>query len=614
MAKAKTIKTTDSPFQMLSIELLSPSPTNPRKRFHEVSISELAESIKEQGILEPLIVRQITVKNKPGQYEIVCGERRYRAANHAGLSTIPALVRELTDEQVLDIQIHENLHREDIHPMDEATGYQALMNHLKCDINEVALRVGKLPSYVASRLKLNQLIPEAQQDLENGHLMLSHALEIAKFGQDSQADILHKAYKQRHVKWDEKLRENIYEPDKTALKPLVEFQDWILENIRFRLNKAPFDTKSTNLRPDGLACGNCPNRSGANALLFDNNEFSKTDSCLDPACWGKKAIVSVNNKLAQLAEKQSLEVKDLPVVISDSWHSEQTSDGIVLGKDDFKEIHLAAKGDPVTGHWASTNTCESMVTTIDVSEPRYGKTMLICSDRENCRIHFPHKPSSSVTKPVDQEAIAEAEREKRAQRKEELFDVKVGEAVRKMVLRLAAEQFADTLNITGGGANFTLELLLAFWLRSGMEDSDFRYTFNQVIKPTMESVLDSDELSKLSRYIGLAETALDSKAGEVLGKLSQRKQHILLFLFVHGMKGAMYYDHWKSQKEILAMAETYSIDYRELDAIARLDVVSDTKSMKKHEDLFKVYLDSVRAGDKEARSPRVYSESWEPKN
>ena len=108
-------------YKMIAFEDLQTSPTNPRRRIDEQTIAQLAESIRTQGVLEPLIVR---IKGK--KYEIVCGERRYRAAKVASLTELPCLVRELSDEQVLDIQIHENLHREDIHPMDEAYGYQFL--------------------------------------------------------------------------------------------------------------------------------------------------------------------------------------------------------------------------------------------------------------------------------------------------------------------------------------------------------------------------------------------------------------------------------------------------------------------------------------------------------
>src|ERR1041385_1220955 len=130
-------------YRLIAWKELKTSPTNPRRRINEESLASLAASIAAQGILENLIVR----KNGTG-YEIVCGERRYRAAKIAKLVELPCLVRKLSDEQVLDIQIHENLHREDVHPMDEAYGYQFLQERLGCDVRELALRVGETEGYV----------------------------------------------------------------------------------------------------------------------------------------------------------------------------------------------------------------------------------------------------------------------------------------------------------------------------------------------------------------------------------------------------------------------------------------------------------------------------------
>lgn len=150
-------------YKLIPHKDLQISPTNPRRRINERTIQSLADSIRAQGVLEPLIVRDIG-----GKYEIVCGERRYRAAPIAAVTRLPCLVRELTDEEVLDIQIHENLHREDVHPMDEAYGYQILKEKVGCDVTELSLRVGKPEGYVLNRLKLNLLLKEAQEDIDDG--------------------------------------------------------------------------------------------------------------------------------------------------------------------------------------------------------------------------------------------------------------------------------------------------------------------------------------------------------------------------------------------------------------------------------------------------------------
>lgn len=205
------------------------SPTNPRRLINEQTIESLADSIRNQGVLEPLIVRE-----KGEKYEIVCGERRYRAAKTAALSELPCLVRELSDEQVLDIQIHENLHREDVHPMDEAYGYQFLKEKLGCETRELALRVGKPEGYVLNRLKLNLLIKEAQKDIDESHLPLSYTLEMAKYTPDIQkliyAEVYEKEGKYQGDRWAEV-------PVKGEVVPWKWLIEWINTNIHRMLSK-----------------------------------------------------------------------------------------------------------------------------------------------------------------------------------------------------------------------------------------------------------------------------------------------------------------------------------------------------------------------------------------
>ena len=123
--------------------------------------------------------------------------------------------------------------------------------------------------------KLNNLIEEAKQDLENGHLPLTHAMEIAKFGPAAQKELLTNAYK-GDATWNEERQqwENI--PLKDEPETFRDFLEWINENVLFKLSSAKFDTKATNLREDGLSCTACPNRTGANAALFDKDLLART--------------------------------------------------------------------------------------------------------------------------------------------------------------------------------------------------------------------------------------------------------------------------------------------------------------------------------------------------
>src|ERR1044071_5630659 len=137
----------------LPLDRIELSGTNPRKHLTESSIDELAESIKVHGVVQPLTVRPNP--NREGEwYELVFGERRFRASVKAGKATIPALVRHLDDETMWELQIIENVCREDVHELDEANGYQTLINDHGYDVKRLADRIGKSKEYVYKRLKL----------------------------------------------------------------------------------------------------------------------------------------------------------------------------------------------------------------------------------------------------------------------------------------------------------------------------------------------------------------------------------------------------------------------------------------------------------------------------
>ena len=137
----------------LKLSDLEPNRGQPRKDFDDETLAELADSISQHGILQPLLVRPIF----GGGYQIVAGERRWRAARMAGLTTVPAIIRELDDEQVMEIALIENLQREDLSPLEEAMGYQSLMDSYDMTQEEVAKIVGKSRSAVANVLRLLKL-------------------------------------------------------------------------------------------------------------------------------------------------------------------------------------------------------------------------------------------------------------------------------------------------------------------------------------------------------------------------------------------------------------------------------------------------------------------------
>ncbi|MDP1736798.1 MAG: ParB/RepB/Spo0J family partition protein [Caulobacter sp.] len=157
----------------IPIELIQRNPNQPRRRFAEAEIAELADSIREKGVLQPVLVRP--APGMAGEYQLVAGERRWRAAQQAGLRAMPALVRDLDDKQVLEIAIVENVQREDLGAIEESLSYRALIDRFGRTQEEVAQVVGKSRPHVANALRLLNLPAEVQTMLADGLLSAGHA-------------------------------------------------------------------------------------------------------------------------------------------------------------------------------------------------------------------------------------------------------------------------------------------------------------------------------------------------------------------------------------------------------------------------------------------------------
>ena len=159
-----------SPQAEVAIELIEPNPYQPRKEFSDEKLAELAESIKAHGIIQPLLVRELQ-----GKYQLIAGERRLRAAKLVGLPTVPIVIRELSEQSMMEIALVENLQREDLNPIEEAIAYQRLMDEFQVTQEEVAKKVGKSRPAIANTLRLLNLPQEVQDDLANGMLTMGHA-------------------------------------------------------------------------------------------------------------------------------------------------------------------------------------------------------------------------------------------------------------------------------------------------------------------------------------------------------------------------------------------------------------------------------------------------------
>ncbi|MPM12595.1 Nucleoid occlusion protein [bioreactor metagenome] len=263
-------------FKNVKIADLVSSDMNPRKTFSEDSLKELSDSIFEKGVLQPIVVRPVGKK-----FEIVCGERRYRAAKMATLKEIPAMVRQLDDEEAFDLMITENLQREDVQPMEEAAAFAELLKRNN-DYAAIAVRFGKSEVYVRLRVKLNDLIPEFQDLLQRDIISITIALEICK-----QQD-----YVQKEIFQDE--FDNMEEPW-WACPTLSELKEAIRDVGMPRISDAKFDVENKNLIKKAGSCITCVANTACQSSLFPEEEDKAR--CTNPRCFKAKAEQHLNTLL-----------------------------------------------------------------------------------------------------------------------------------------------------------------------------------------------------------------------------------------------------------------------------------------------------------------------------
>lgn len=286
--------------QQIPLEDLHPSEGNRRVGgFDKAKLEQLAESIRAVGVQQPAVVRPLhdDGSHSSGEpleaYEIVAGERRWRAAKIAGLQTLPCVVRELDDVAVLKIQTIENLQREDIHPLDEADGYARLLERAGYDVEHLAGEVGRSISYVYQRLKLRDLVPKARQQLIDGTITAGHGILISRLQPAQQAECL----KQLQARWRG-----------DGVISVRELDDYIHRQILLDLSKASFKRNDAELLPKAGPCTTCPKRTGFQPALFaDVCNGGQRDYCTDPACFNAKldALVARRKETAE-AEGQML--------------------------------------------------------------------------------------------------------------------------------------------------------------------------------------------------------------------------------------------------------------------------------------------------------------------
>jgi ParB/RepB/Spo0J family partition protein len=307
----------------LALAAIAPSPTNPRKKFGR--IDELAESMKANGCISPITVRPHPKPTGAVTHELVVGERRWRAAKLAKLTVIPAVERELSDLQAIEIQIIENVQRADVHPLEEADGYEELLSKHGYDVEGIAKKTGKSVSYIYARLKLAALADYPRKAFLDDRLSASVALLLARI---PDAGLQEKATREvlgeqaalqteefdgvdmddpasaerRALRSHDDYREaDVDEPSTVGgleVLPMSvrEAQIHLRRRYMLRLDLATFGLADPQLVPSAGACTTCSYRTGNQRELFA--EVSSADVCTNPGCFERKTAAAFEEKAA----------------------------------------------------------------------------------------------------------------------------------------------------------------------------------------------------------------------------------------------------------------------------------------------------------------------------
>jgi ParB family chromosome partitioning protein len=261
-------------FKQVPLKDIKPDPNQPRKFYDDTAMQELTDSVREKGILQPILIR---IKTGVPGYILVCGERRYKAAVavqglHKDRDSIPAVIRELSDDEALELQIIENLQRKDVHPMEEAVAFKSLIEKGK-DLKEIAARIGKSEYYAKQRLRLNDLTKEWQKVYYAGRLSNADALRVCVF--------------------DPKIQNEIFK-DEVSGSGQISLNSYRINQFRGDLSQASFNINDPNIDKKMGACTTCRFNSACASLFPDASQAPK---CTNVSCFKNKSDVHFNTEL-----------------------------------------------------------------------------------------------------------------------------------------------------------------------------------------------------------------------------------------------------------------------------------------------------------------------------
>jgi len=345
--------------KMIELKKIEVSKFNARKHYDVKAMKDLEKSIKEKGVIEPIIVRP----KEKDKYEIVCGERRYRASENLGKKEMLAIVRELTDDQALEFQVIENLHREDVPAIDEAEGFQLMLEKCKYGIDDLAAKTGKCAKHIRDRIKLLSLPPEIRKAIESGMISAGHGIVISRL---------------KDIGEQKSLLETII-TNKLSIRS-AENQ---LSNAGEYMDDANFDKTK---------CKTCVNNGALIKDLFDPDTNLRA-RCMNPQCYKQKQAEHIKMIIEKYKKKNitllTKEDASKSKTIVDTFPYDEGLEEYAKYNKEFKKIF---KKQCLKG-------CKNYVGIIDIN----GKIVMRCNNRNCFKLHTIDKKELDRNKKVKED-------------------------------------------------------------------------------------------------------------------------------------------------------------------------------------------------------------------
>jgi ParB family chromosome partitioning protein len=311
----------------------------------------------------------------------------------AELPTIPVDIREMSDAEVLEAQLVENLQRRDVHPMEEAQGFKGLLDleEPKYTVEQIAAKMGKSPAYVTTRLKLTDLAPKVVEAFYAEEVGVGHALLLAKLPQEQQEQALTACYKEVYNGGTKPTR---------VLLPVRNLQFWIDTNILLLLKDAPFNKRDAQLVPAAGSCADCPKRTGHNKLLFSDDLGRQGDQCTDPTCYQAKMDAHVAKSIATKPE----------LVLISTAYGQQKDGSAVLPRNKYTVIRDDRPKSKDEAKRPEFKECKFTAEAIITEGTDVGTVHKVCANA-SCPVHHPKQQSNRD----DEKWKAEQEKQRRDQ-------------------------------------------------------------------------------------------------------------------------------------------------------------------------------------------------------